>query len=241
MPKFHQRWTVFPNGPLRVIDDGILTVAGDIPMPLGNFPRRMTVVRLSGGRSAIYSAVALCDADMARIEEFGRPAVLIVPSGAHRLDARIWKQRYPDLRVLTPPGARELVEQVVAVDAMTDILDDHETQFVVVDGTAGRESALIVRRPGGTTIICNDVIGNVRHPRGIGAHIMVRLTGFGVSRPRVPRLIRRFIVADSAALARQFREWASLPGLRRIIVSHGEPIETAPQAALLALAASLAA
>ena len=48
MPKILEKWTVLPHGPLQSIDDGILTVTGDIPMPLGNFPRRMTVVRLGG-------------------------------------------------------------------------------------------------------------------------------------------------------------------------------------------------
>ena len=44
MPKFHTEWTVFPHGPVEMIDDGILTVQREIRMPLGRFPRRMTVV-----------------------------------------------------------------------------------------------------------------------------------------------------------------------------------------------------
>ena len=59
MPKIHETWTVLPHGPLREIDDGILTVTCDIPMPLGNFPRRMTVVRLARKRTSIFSAISL--------------------------------------------------------------------------------------------------------------------------------------------------------------------------------------
>jgi hypothetical protein len=40
-------------------------------------------------------------------------------------------------------------------------------------------------------------------------------------------------------VARQFRSWADHASLRRIIVSHGEPIETDPAGALRTLAASL--
>ena len=39
MPKVHDSWTVLPHEPIESIDEGLLTVAGDIPMPLGNFSR----------------------------------------------------------------------------------------------------------------------------------------------------------------------------------------------------------
>ena len=111
MPAILEKWEVMPHGPLEEADDGILTVAGEIEMPLGHFPRRMTVVALKGGRTAIYSAIALDEPEMARIEKMGQPSILIVPSDAHRMDAKIWKQRYPELRVMAPPGARESVAE----------------------------------------------------------------------------------------------------------------------------------
>jgi hypothetical protein len=40
LAKLHDQWTVLPHGPLREIDYSLLTVVGQIPMPLGNFPRR---------------------------------------------------------------------------------------------------------------------------------------------------------------------------------------------------------
>jgi hypothetical protein len=36
-----------------------------------------------------------------------------------RLDARAWKDRYPELVVITPAAARAEVEEVVPVDATT--------------------------------------------------------------------------------------------------------------------------
>ena len=41
MPKLHDEWQVLPHGPVKEISPGLLTVVGQIPMPLGNFPRRM--------------------------------------------------------------------------------------------------------------------------------------------------------------------------------------------------------
>lgn len=121
MSTIHESWTVLPHESLQVIDDGLMTVAGEIKMPLGNFPRRMTVIRLTGKRTAIFSAIALDEPEMARIESMGEPSILIVPSDGHRLDAKIWKQRYPDIKVLCPAGAREHVEEVVPVDATSTL------------------------------------------------------------------------------------------------------------------------
>jgi hypothetical protein len=225
MPAILEKWEVMPHEPLVEIDDGILTVAGEIRMPLGNFPRRMTVVRLRGDRTAIYSAIALDAPEMRRIEAMGRPAFLIVPGDHHRLDARIWKDRYPDIRVIAPPGAREAVEEAVPVDATHDVLDDPDVRLVVMPGTGEHEAALEVRRASGLTIVANDLIANVAHPHGIGAQIMARLMGFGVSEPQIPRVVRHMIVDDKVALAHQFAEWAAEPGLRRILVSHGDVIE----------------
>jgi hypothetical protein len=225
MPRFNKEWKVLPHGRVKTIDDRIITVEGDIPMPLGKFPRRMTVVGLSRNRSAIFSAMALGEVDMRRVEEIGKPSFLIVPNGHHRLDAHAWKQRYPKLKVMCPPAAKARVSQAAPVDSTDDILKDRAVDFVVVHGTGEAEAALVVRRRGGTTLIANDVIANVRHPGGIGAKIMARLFGFGVDRPQVPRVVKLVMVKDKGKLAEQLREWSKIPNLRRIIPSHGDMIE----------------
>jgi hypothetical protein len=239
MPRFHTEWTVFPHGPVQTIDDGILCVEGEIRMPLGVFPRRMTVTALRGGGAVVFSPVALHEPAMREIEQFGPPAFLIVPNGFHRLDARIWKQRYPEAKVLCPPGARKRVEQAVAVDAASDVIGDDALDFIIVDGARRAESALMVRRGAGTTLVINDLVSHVRHPRGVGANIMARVFGFGVKRPQMAREVRYLLVDDKAALARQLRHWAAIPDLRRIIVSHGDMIETDPAAVLERIASTV--
>ena len=231
MPKFHTEWTVFPHGPVEQVEDGILTVEGEIQMPLGRFPRRMSVVALTGGRTAVFSPVALHEPAMRQIEDFGTLSFLIVPNGFHRLDSRIWKQRYPEMKVICPPGARKRVEQAVTVDATTDIFADSAVEFVLVPGMGEAEGALIVRREGRTTLILNDVISNVRHPKGLGANIMARLFGFGVKRPQMAREVKWLFVKDKQGLAAQLRQWAADPALVRLIPSHGEIIDR-PQATL---------
>ena len=238
MPKLHDTWTVLPHGPLRELSPGLLTVVGQIPMPLGNFPRRMTVVSLPRKRTAIWSPMALGEAEMAAIEALGAPAFLIIPNRAHRLDARAFVARYPKARVITAPAAEKMVEEAVPVAAtMADL--SPAADLVVLAGCDSQELAMIVHRDGGDTLVVNDIIGNVAHPVGIGAWIMSRLTGFGPT-PRIPRVARRMFVTNPVALAAQFRAWAANPRLRRIIPSHGDIIDDAPGALLARLAQELA-
>lgn len=224
MAKFNERWTVGPHGPVETVDELLLTVTGEIVMPLGYFPRRMTAVGLAGRRSAIWSAVPLREPEMHLIEALGPPAFLIVPGIAHRLDLKPWKTRYPDARVICPPGAVEAVSEILPPDGTLDLLEDPGVRLETVPGTGGREAAMLVKRGDATTLIVNDILANVRHPRGLGANIMARLFGFGVKRPRMPRIGKRLFVDDAPALSAAFRAWAREPGLVRIIVSHGDVI-----------------
>ena len=90
-----KEWTVLPHGKLTRINDRIVTVVGDLKMPLLELPRRMTVVRLKSGDLVVFSAIALREPDMTELETFGRPAFLVVPSLRHRLDAPGYARRYP--------------------------------------------------------------------------------------------------------------------------------------------------
>jgi hypothetical protein len=142
MPGILKEWTVLPHGALNRLEKDLLTVVGDLPMPLGTFPRRMTVVRLPDSRLIIYSAIALDEPEMRALEGWGRPSYLIVPSDIHRKDAKIWKDRYPGLFVVTPAGARDKVAEVVPVDATSVDFDDPNVHFVTVPGTEQHEAAL---------------------------------------------------------------------------------------------------
>lgn len=237
MAKLHDEWKILPHGPLEEVEPGLLTVVGQIPMPLGNFPRRMTVVGLPGERTAIWSLIALPEADMQRIEALGEPAFLIIPNPAHRLDARPYRARYPQARVLTAPNAVKQVAEAVPVDDSNADLGE-AVELITVAGVDQLELAMLVRDAAGVSLITNDIIGNVAHPVGPGAWIMSRLMGFGPT-PRIPRVARSMFIKDPAALARQMRDWAAIEGLRRLIPSHGDIIGR-PAGVLLRLAQTLA-
>jgi hypothetical protein len=229
---------VLPHGPLSKLDDDLLTVEGTIRMPLMNLPRRMTVVRLRDARLVVWSAIALDEPAMATLEAFGPPAFLIVPNDHHRLDAKAWKRRYPQMQVVAPAGAREKIAEVVDVDTTDPDFGDASVAFAIVPGTRGHEAALVVRTAAGTTLVLNDLVGNIRAASGIDGWLL-RLAGFAGDEPRLPRVVKVALVKDAADLRTQLLQWAGMPSLVRILVSHGEPIDTDPGKVLRDLAASL--
>ena len=234
-----QQWKVLPHGKLSEVDENILTVTGDIRMPMMSLPRRMTVVRLNGSRLIVFSAIALNEDEMTRLEAYGRPAFLIVPSDKHRLDARPWKNRYPAMQVVAPEGARAKVEDVVRVDTVAPEFDDPNVQFVAVPGTRGHEAALVVRTPNGTTLVLNDLVGNIRSEPGSRSWLL-QLAGFAGKEAQIPRVVKMVMIKDANALRAQLMQWAEIESLKRILVSHGSPIDQNPRQTLRDLAGSLA-
>jgi hypothetical protein len=140
---------------------------------------------------------------------------------------------------VAPPGAAHDVAEVTSVDDTHNVLGDPSVVFEQVAGTNADEFAIIVSRADGATLIVNDILSSVSHPHGIGANIMAHLFGFGVDQPKTSRLVRHKYVEDRSAVARQFRQWAMIPHLRRLIVSHVDIIDDSPAQILEAAAMDL--
>lgn len=232
--KPHQTWDVLPHGQLEQVADNLYTIVGKLKMPLMTTPRRMSVVTLARGRTAIYSAIALDEQQLARVLALGTPAFLIVPSGIHRIDVRPWKDRFPEIAVIAPAGARDRIGEVVTIDATAANLGDPRVRVEPVGGTKQRELAMVVETSKGPVLVVNDLIFNLPHMGGV-AEFGLRTLGFGPGHPTIPKLVKRKLVADDAAMKAQLRAWADL-GLVRILPAHGAPIET-PRETLLQLAA----
>jgi hypothetical protein len=233
-----QHWKVLPHGALTPVDSNLWTVTGTIRMPLGEFERRMSVVRLRDGRLVVYSAIALDDDEMARLDAWGRVAWLVIPGDDHRLDAKIWLDRYPTTHVAAPAGAREKALEIVPVESTAPDFGDPDVRWITVPGTRGHEAALTVRGDRGSTLILNDLIANLRHEHGFTGW-MLRLMGFAGDEPNIPGVRRLALVKDGHALADQLQAWSEIADLRCILVSHGEPIVDDPRGELRRLADSL--
>ena len=240
MAKPFKRWTVLPHGRLRRLDENLLSVVGEMRVPLGELPRRMTVVRLSDERLVIFNAIALDEDEMAALDEYGVVAYLIVPNDVHRMDVKIWKDRYPNAAVVTPPGARDAVEKLVPVDFTDADFGDPHVKYVNVPGTKEREAALEVKTESGTTLVVNDLIWNLEDRPGVGGW-MFHALGMTGDDAQVPKLFELRNVDDKRALAAQLEAWSRIPDLNRIVVMHGKIVARDVDGVLVELAEELAA
>jgi hypothetical protein len=233
MPKAFDRWKVFPHRPIEKLEPNLWRVEGDLPN--GNGTRVMTLARMRDGALVIHNAVALEPELMAEIEAFGRPSLLVVPNGFHRLDAKVFKERYPSIKVVCPAGARSKVQAVVPVDATyAEPLGDADVRLFHLDGTRDSEGVLEVKSGERTTVVFNDAINNLPEMGGFFGFILAP-TG----RPSVPRIARWMMVKDKPAFCAHLQKIAATPHLERLIVSHGAMVAAEPGAVLKAVAAAL--
>ena len=228
MPKAHPAWTVLPHRPIEKLEPNLWRVEGDLPG--GNGTRVMTLARYRDGRLLIHSAIALEEEQMRELEGFGRPEILVVPNGFHRLDAKVFKERYPAVRVFAPSGDAKKVGQVVKVEpgpTPTRRKDDDVQDRPPRRRQGASRASSRVTSPGGTTLVLNDVVNNLPSTGGVMG-FMLSPTG----RVSVPRIFRWFFVKDRGAFFGCIERLAATPKLARVIVSHGRMLVDAPGEAL---------
>jgi hypothetical protein len=229
-------WKVLPHGPIETLSERLRVVEGGLPkMPL---KRVMSLVRLDDGSLLVHNAIALEPAAMAELEAWGRPSILLVPNGYHRLDAPGWKARYPELKIYCPEGARARIERVERVDGSYDQLPPTAPAEVrYLDGVSRREGYLALPGADGVTLIFNDAIFNQPHLPGFFGTVFRWLGSSGG--PRVTPMAKLAMVKDKRALKSQIERLAETPALKRIVIMHGARVEAEPAAFLQRVASTL--
>jgi hypothetical protein len=192
--------------------------------------RTMTIVRLTDGRLLFHTAIALDDASMRQIENWGTPTFLVVPNGGHRLDAPAFKKRYPALQVVAPRGSRARIEEAVPVDLTYDEFPpDESVRFEALQGVKDAEGALIVRSADGVTVVLNDSVFNMDRKHDPLGFLFTTLMGSAPG-PRVSRIAKLLFIKDKPALRSDLERLARTPGLQRLVVAH-EKVASGPSAA----------
>ncbi len=214
-------WKVLPHGPMQALADGVWRVEGALPKMA--LRRHMIVARDADGRLMIHNGMALDEEGMKELEGLGTPTWLVVPNGWHRLDARRYKDRYPDLRVVSPRGARKKVEEVVPVDLTYDQMEPSERlRLTHLEGLKGVEGVLEIRGEDGVTLVFNDALFNQPHLPGLFGAIY-RLLGQS-GQPKVTLITRLAMLKDKRAYAAHLTQLADTPELARVVPGHIEPI-----------------
>jgi hypothetical protein len=220
MARAPRPWTVTRHGPLETLDDNLWCVVGDVPGLAAT--RRMSIVRRSDGDLLFFNAMPLDQAVLDQVCALGRPGFLVLGHHHHAIDGHAFRDRL-GLRAFGPAACATELAARLPLDGTLDELPADPTVTVasVAGSKRGEAFARVVSGDGRLSLLVTDVLQN---SSPVGMPWFVRLLGFAGG-PKVVPLFRTLFTADRRALAATIAGWAELPGLCRLVVSHGDVVE----------------
>ena len=213
---------------LRQIAEGLWTVEDELGLPAGVWlPIRATVVALPGGELLVHSPTPLGGDLATGIERLGRVAHLVAPNLLHHVSLSAWLARFPAARVWAVADlARKRPD--VAIAGGLDGGDGQAAppwaaQFTPLPLAGCPSLRETVFFHGATrTLVCSDLLFNVRAPRGWATKLVLTLAGTR-GRFAMSRAWWRY-AADRAALGASLARMLEWP-FTRVMVGHGDVLE----------------
>jgi hypothetical protein len=214
-------------------------------------PRRnMHIYRVpdDSQRLVIFNGIAVNEETMTEIESLGKPSVLVVPNCYHRCCAAVWKQRYPEISVVSPECAVNKAAEVVAVDFSMEkwALQKEWSSWIrikEIDGWNEFETILEVElenktKQGKRAVLVCDMLFTLPYQENAGiihkflewafdSSIILPEDDRSIIIPKVARLSRIFALKDWAKAELWFRRYAREDGcnIAVILVGHGVPVK----------------
>jgi hypothetical protein len=222
---------------LRALARDLFVATRPLPLWVGDIGCRMTVIRLADGGLFLHSPVPLDAATRQALDRLGPVRWIVGPSKVHHFHLGDYARAYPDALLCGAPGLpekrRDLRFQRVLDDAEAPPWGD-EVRMRLFRG-APLMNELVFLHPATRTLLLTDLAFHVPADGG-GArlfHWLVGATGrFG------PHRIIRLGIRDRGA-ARASLDAILAWDFDRVIVSHGELLETGGRAAMHAAFAFL--
>ena len=210
---------------LRALAPDLWVAERPLKLPVGDIGARMTVIRLPDGGLFVHSPVRLDESTRRALDALGPVRAVVAPSKVHHLFVGDFASAYPDATFHGAPGLAEK-RPALRIDAVLG--DDPPpawkgaiAQHVFRGATVLNE--VVFLHPRSRTLVLTDLAFNVPADRTAGARLFYWLSGaagrFG------PHRAVRFMIRDRAA-ARASAETILRWDFDRVIVSHGEVLET---------------
>src|SRR5262245_12071543 len=212
-------------GALRPLAPELWVAERPLPLVVGDIGARMTVVRLRDGGLVLHSPVRLDGETRRALDALGPVRAVIAPSKPHTLFTGDYPPAYPSAALYGAPGVaekrRDLHFHGVLGDEPPALWRDELAQLHV-RGAPILEEVVFLHRSS-RTLILTDLAFNVPAGRTAGARLFYFLTGaagrFG------PHRMVRLMIRDRRA-ARASMDTILGWDFERVIVSHGDVLET---------------
>jgi hypothetical protein len=199
-------------------------------LPVGT---RMTVIRLSGERLLLHSPVALDAGLRAELDSLGRVRYVVAPNRVHHLYAGEVAKVYPEARLWLAPGLERKRPDLAFVAVLGDEPPEEwreEVQQTFFRGRPYENEVVFLHRASRTLILC-DLAFNFGPRSAAPTRLLMRLLR---SYGRLgPSKLDPWLIRDREA-ARRSLERILAWDFDRIVVAHGEILESGGREALRA-------
>jgi hypothetical protein len=216
----------FAPPPTRLAPD-LWSLERRLRMPGGpGLSARTTIIRLGSGGLLVVSPPPVEVAGLEHLDRLGVIEEVLVPNSFHYLNTREFMARYPSARLRLAPGLRRRVPGLPAGDELTDappLSWSGAVEHAILGPVRGLSEVALFHRPS-ATLVLTDVAFHVVIFQGRLDRMFWRLAGippgFGPSRTARWLLLRDRNVA--AAFLERVLAWS----FQRVVVAHGEPLES---------------
>jgi hypothetical protein len=189
----------------------------------GDLRRMVTIVRLRSGELVIHSTGPFTPEDVAAILALGQPGWLLEVMLRHDTFSNQGRQAFPGIPFLAPQGFSEVVGFPTEPLTPAPANWGDELLILPLEGIPSMQEHVVFHRASRTLIVA-DLLFNFGPEASAWTRFLVRCA---VGRQHHPGMSRPFRMAikDQAAFQQSVKTLTSW-GFDRVIVGHGEVIET---------------
>lgn len=216
---------------LTRLDENLWIARRPLKLVVGDVGARMTVIRLPDGALLVHSPVALDTPTRAALDALGPVRWVLGPCKVHHFYLPDFAAAYPDAALLAAPGLEAKRRDVKFAHVLNDDLElpfGGAVEHHVFAGSPMMNEVVLLHRPT-RTLVLTDLAFNLPPGARNEARLFHRLVGatgrFG------PHRVVRLGIRDRAAAARSLERVLGWD-FDRVIVSHGEVLETGGKAAM---------
>lgn len=194
--------------------------------------RNVTVIRLASGNLIIHSTAPFSLADVAAIQLLGKPTWLIDTLLRHDTFASEGRRAFPSATYLAPPGFSVNLPFQTDALVLAPLEWEGEVAIVSIEGASNFGEIALLHRPSRTLIVA-DLIFNFPGRHGLWTDFVLHMASVGGRHdPGVTVPFKKAITNRAAYVAsvEKVLSW----DFDRIVVGHGEPIESGGKAKLRA-------
>jgi hypothetical protein len=201
-----------------------------LKLAVGDIGTRMTIVRLPDGGLFLHSPVRLDDETRRGLDAIGPVRCVVAPSKVHHFFVGDYASAYPSARLFAPPGLAEKRKDLRFHAVLGDEAPPEwrgAIEQCLVRGAPLMNEVVFLHGASRTLLLTDLAFNMVQPPRGRARVFcwVVGANGFG------PHRIIRLGIRDRAAAGASLQRILAWD-FDRVIVTHGEVLESGGKAAM---------